>query len=253
MKKFTMRIALLSAASFLASTAFAADLPSNTLYSQPQSYASPGTFSWTGFYAGLNLGYGWPKVDHDVYEAGSVNFPRLSKSEDGSFIFGLTAGYNYQVDPQFVVGAEGDLNFSKLKVSGGTIVPFAAGLNYQVSTKIDWYGTLRGRIGFLPSDRLMIYGTGGLAFADVDTGGVSTIVASGVAHTNKVTDSGVRFGWTLGLGAEYAITPNVTAKLAYDYVDVADDTAYFNSGGSRFVVKDDPSFQTIRLGVNYKF
>src|SRR3569833_1334814 len=123
----------------LSSAAAAADLP----YKAPAPAYAPSYFSWTGFYAGSNGGYGW-----------SNSFADNAKGA----IYGGQVGYNLQFS-SFVVGLEGDFQGTSIKSSqdlggGGT-----------VEGKIPAFATVRGRVGFA-FDRMMLYGTGGWAYTD---------------------------------------------------------------------------------------
>jgi Opacity protein and related surface antigens len=256
MTKLNKYFAALSVA-LLSTSAIAADLPSSN-YSQPQSYEqSSYLFSWTGFYAGLNLGYGWPDSDQNAYyDVGSVHIPRLGSSDDGSMVFGAQIGYNHQLNERFVVGVEADLNFSNFKSNLHSRnfqgIGFT-GDNLAVKTTVDWFGTLRARFGFVPTERLMIYGTAGIAYAGVETKASDTIYWNGAPYEYGDSSSDVRWGWTLGAGAEYALTQNITAKLEYSYVDLEEDKLFVGTTNRGFLAKDDPSFHMMRVGVNYKF
>ncbi|MCJ8142354.1 outer membrane beta-barrel protein [Ancylobacter sp. A5.8] len=124
-------LAGLGLAALLASPAAAADMS----YPAPAAYAAPApVFTWTGFYLGGNLGYGWGTAD-------------FSGDTDG-FIGGLQAGYNYQTSGPLVIGVETDIQ----------------GTNIGSSTyEFDYLGTLRLRAGFTV-DQFLLYGTGGFAY-----------------------------------------------------------------------------------------
>ena len=258
---FKSRIAAsFAAVTCLASTVYAADLPSRTYTPETTAYNAPSYFTWTGFYAGVNVGYGWPDGSVDVANTGFTYLPQAYKQEDGSFTGGIQAGYNYQMS-DVVFGVEGDLNLSNMRTRVGDTFGLVNGgsYSYEVGSKVDWFGTARARIGFAATDRLLVFGTGGLAFGGVKTKATDKYTAPGVgSYGNSGSTSDTRFGWTLGLGAEYAITQNITAKLEYSYVSLSDDdnemgVGYWATNVNGFTVKDDPSFQLVRAGVNYKF
>ena len=97
--------------------------------------------------------------------------------------------------------------------------------------------TIRARVGGT-FDRFLVYGTGGIAFADLET----KVRGSGSKTENKV-------GWTLGAGIETAFTDNIVGRLEYQYLDFGDNST--NIGGTR--VKSSFTDNVVRAGVAYKF
>lgn len=215
-------------ATFAAAPAFAADLPGRGGPMSPAPvFVQSQQFVWTGFYAGLNAGYGW----------GSFNRQAATIMNDPSGgVLGGQLGYNYQFG-NLVVGVEGDLNWSWMN---GNRTP-AAGVATRGS--LEWFGTLRGRIGF-GADRALIYATGGYA-----GGEVKSTVVNAIAPAFTESSSSWRNGYALGAGIEYAFTNNVTAKAEYLYMNL----------GSRLLfpvnlpTTSNFSASLIRAGVNYKF
>jgi len=187
------------------------------------AYMAPAYASWTGFYVGLNAGYGFGSSDWDV--------PAVSPSPEGALVGG-TLGYNLQTG-LWVWGLEGDVDWSDMKGSvdclGGTC-----------ETKNDWLGTARLRLGFAGWNNWLAYLTGGAAFGDVKA-----------TNAGLISASKTKFGWTVGLGIEYAFLGNWSAKLEYLYADLG--SADFGTDFS--VATDNVSFSTniVRLGINYRF
>jgi len=180
------------------------------------SYRSPYTvnqplnaYSWAGPYLGGNLGYGWGSVQNSA------------TSPNGVF-GGVQAGYNWQNGP-LVFGLEGDIQAS---AADDTFAP------WKFSNP--WFGTVRGRLGYA-FNNVLVYGTGGLAFGALraETFGLSE------SHTNA--------GWTVGVGAEFGIYQNWTAKVEYLYVDLS------SSNFSITAAPNSYQFGLIRAGVNYHF
>jgi outer membrane immunogenic protein len=221
----SIAIAAAAALTVSAGAAQAADLYTPPPVESSPVYAPP-PFTWTGFYVGLQAGYAFG--DHDV---AAPTTPTFNLDPDG-FVGGAHAGFNYQWNA-LVLGIEGDVEFSgiegKLITAGGSL-----------KVEGNWQGSIRARLGYA-IDRLLIYGTGGWAFADVDYRAVS----GGVAR-----DSTTFSGWTLGAGAEYAITDNVTARVEYRYTDFGDENIFSNVTPG---VTADPDIHTVRVGVSYKF
>jgi len=214
------KLLLATAAILLAGPALAADLPR---YGEPAApapaYVAPIGFNWTGFYAGANLSYAWGD-----FRTGGTGV-RLNDAH--GFGGGIQAGYNLQYDP-LVVGIEGELGYAN------STDKFAGGKG-----TLGWRGSLTPRVGFA-IDRFLPYVKAGLAGGDVEFKGVGGLGG---------TDSSVLWGWTAGVGAEYAVTNNVSVRLEYDYTDLGKDT--FINGAGAF--KGGYKGSDIKLGVNYKF
>ena len=201
-------------------SAWAADLGPYRPYTPPppapiQSYAEPPI--WEGAYIGLNGGYGWS----------SSNFAE----PDGAF-GGGQLGYNWQRD-RFVFGVEGDLQASDINASKD--VAFG-----NATTDIDWFSTVRGRVG-IAAGPWLLYGTGGVAFADI-----ANRVDIGL---DTLRNSETQVGYAVGGGLEWAFARNWSARAEYLYLGFGDTT--LSGGGNEVKVNND--VQTVRLGVNYKF
>ncbi|MGP9822170.1 outer membrane protein [Salinarimonas sp. NSM] len=206
--------------------AVAADLPSRT---QPAPFvpSAPPSFTWSGFYAGVNLGYGWG--DFTGTTGGALY------DEGDGFIGGGQLGYNAQFG-QFVAGLETDLQWTNFE--GGPAVPGA--LAGTVSeAQLDYFGTVRARAG-VALDRTLVFATGGFAYGGADV----TAVVGGATFSDDQT----HWGWTLGGGVEHAFTNNLTAKVEYLYTDLDNET--YNLDVQR---KAGVEFSTVRAGLNYKF
>jgi outer membrane immunogenic protein len=192
-------------------------------------------YSWRGFYLGLNGGYGWSNDDSVSFSGpGGTGFG--SVSPDGWF-GGGQIGYNAQWD-WLVLGIEADMQAADIDDKTGLSGPYFG----QAKASVDWFSTLRGRVGYAAGPTLL-YFTGGLAFADVDYG-VSTASFSGSSHS-------IETGYTLGGGIEWAFAPNWSLKSEYLYVDLGDQT--LTSPGGAFSSSTDLDFHTVRVGLNYKF
>jgi outer membrane immunogenic protein len=205
MKKFLLTgiasIALLGAAQ-------AADLPSTQEPAfAPVPEAQP-AFNWTGFYGGLNLGYGIGE-----FTDGAAAFDDAS-----GFVGGIQVGYNYQFG-SIVAGIEGDWQLTNFSDDVGGI-----------EASIENFGTLRGRLGFA-ADRFMPYITGGYAFANTDV---------------TATGGEMHHGWALGAGVEYAWTNNITTKLEGLYTSFGDEdiaNSGLVAGADMFVIRTGLNFK----------
>lgn len=189
--------------------------------------ARPG-YDWTGVYAGVVGGYA-----HSETATGDVSFI-LSNGAT----LGVTAGANVQMD-QFVLGAEGDVVWSGGHGAGSC----GAGVTCTVDMK--WLGTLRGRAGFAYNS-LLLYGTAGLAVGHGD----SEVSPKAGGTTGFYGDT--FYGWTVGVGAEYALTDRMTLKTEIDYADLGTRTAPAGSVGT-VDLDVHPYVTTAKAGVNYKF
>jgi outer membrane immunogenic protein len=142
----------------VAGSAVAADLPPAPPPRAPVVYAPPPpVYSWTGFYIGINGGWGFGKSDwtFDNFSTGNFNV--------NGGVLGATAGFNWQSD-WFVAGLEGDADGSWMDGKSAACVPVTTN-GAQCETKNKWLATLRGRIGYA-ADRVLFYATGGVHYSD---------------------------------------------------------------------------------------
>ena len=204
----------------------AADVPIKAPYYKGAPRSVVSYYNWTGFYAGINGGYGFGTSNWDA--------PAVSPKPKGGMV-GATVGYNWQAGA-IVYGLEGDIDYSMVKES------VACGVG-NCETRNDWLGTARGRIGYA-FDRWLPYVTGGAAFGQVKATN---------SNPGRGTASSTEIGYTFGAGLEYAFMGNWTAKLEYLYVDLGK----FNCGTAcaAGATTDEVSFKenVIRAGLNYKF
>ena len=189
-------------------------------------YVAP-AFSWTGFYLGINGGYGWAKSDwSSAATSGSV--------DTKGWLIGGTLGYNMQTGV-WVWGLEGDIDYAFIN---GNVSNSVAGCpNCEV--KNTYFATARGRIGYA-MDRWLPYFTGGAAFSGLKFTGPSG---------GSVTQS--NFGWTLGAGVEYAFLAGWSAKLEYLYADLGNGDCDAATCGVDTTF--DTKINAIRAGLNYHF
>ena len=221
-------LAALGLAAIAATSAFAADLPRGSPLPSPRAPAYVPFFTWNGFYAGLNAGYGFGHSNwtDTVAQASSGNFKIKGP------LVGGTVGYNLQFS-SLVFGLEADFDWSDIKGS-------TANCAGTCQTSNSWLGTARGRIGYA-FDRFLPYLTAGAAFGDVK----GTFIGVGDFKQTKV-------GWTGGAGLEYAFVDHWSAKIEYLYVDLGKTTCSATcSGGDPISVTFKTSI--VRAGVNYKF
>ncbi|MEI8179155.1 outer membrane beta-barrel protein [Aestuariivirga sp.] len=254
MKKFAFAASTAVAALALATAAQAADM------------TAPAAYDWTGFYVGANAGIAWnnSSVDNDFYIEGDRTNKLENKinGDQTAFTAGGLLGYNYQID-QIVLGAEADINYlgfsddNKRTFTGvGTIDGNPVDtITATSSMQADWFGTVRGRLGYA-IDNVLIYGTGGLAYGHMSADGKVTASYLGdkVGSFNGSTDS-TNWGWTVGGGMEYGID-NWSLGLEYLYVDLG--SGEWNGNNALFDASNlkgsaDYAFSTVRATVKYRF
>jgi outer membrane immunogenic protein len=255
------------------------------IVTQPALAAPPMSapiFNWTGFYIGVNAGYGWGDTSFSLVGANAEgqNFidafgglARRSSSFDTSgAVFGGQIGYNWQFASQWVAGIEADINYSRVNGRDSYTTTFGAGIDrIDARRSLDWFGTVRARLGFLATERLLVFATAGLAYGRGTAGASFTDVSgtnSGVGGTSCLANStcfaGSRArtsaGWTGGGGFEYAVSSNWTVKVEYLYVNLGDQTVLLptvlpggTGPGALLARFDDSATHIVRAGINYKF
>jgi outer membrane immunogenic protein len=255
-------------------------------------------FSWTGCYGGVNGGWigsrnryalspagnyvNAPGGTAPPNAAGSGDFPATIaslahgySSDDSSGLAGVQIGCNRQYG-SVVLGVEADWQWTGLKTTADagyaayadlgnpafTVAPHSE----HVSSSLQWFSTLRGRVGYA-FDKVLVYGTGGLAIGRIKSEttvafapiGVSNTVYSGALHT--FSDSTTKIGWTIGAGVEYAFLPNWSVKGEYLYVDFGSNS-YLSplvaaaapfAPGYAWATTAHEREHIARVGVSYKF
>jgi outer membrane immunogenic protein len=288
MQKLVVLLATLA----FSGSAYAADM----VVKAPPSPVPAAAANWTGFYIGGEGGVAWSRnadtwTANDPISAAIVNGTNGTPGEQplaspynvnrNGAVAGLELGYNWQVDPRWVVGVEADFSGAGIRGSGGTssLLGSAGGVsvfdNTSSSQNTDWYGTVRGRLGWLATPNLLIFGTAGLAYGKTDqsanfvfgsninapipgaAGGFTTNCA-----TNAVCYSGssstTQIGWAMGGGIEWLFNRHWSAKVEYQFVDLGSETlrvtapAFPGTLASSFNVIFRDQINVVRLGVNYK-
>ena len=192
-------------------------------------------YNWTGFYIGGHVGGAWAEKDWVAEGFG----PLGSQKIDG-FIGGGQVGFNYQVGA-LVWGVEADFSWANLDGSFTDTVFFG-----DNTTTVKWFGTVTGRIGYA-WDRTLLYVKGGGAwvrdvYAITDDSGF-------FAETRET-----RWGWTVGAGLEYGLTPNWSVKVEYNYLDFGTERIRFAPDfGAPFERDADQQIHVVKFGINYRF
>jgi outer membrane immunogenic protein len=213
--------------------------------------------NWTGLYIGGNVGYGWQHGGTDLNELPrpgnlGITVTNIDPKAKG-VIGGGQIGYNWQIG-SIVTGLEADLQGSGIKGNAAIATTDDIGAPVALSTdhKLSWFGTVRGRLGFTVSPSVLLYGTGGLAYGDVEAN--SNAIFNGV-DSFPANVSITKTGWAAGAGAEWMFTQNWSAKVEYLRVDLgkASATSPLRVGGVGANYQSHAQYDTVRFGVNYHF
>jgi outer membrane immunogenic protein len=251
--------------------ASAADLP---LKARPM-VPPPVVASWTGWYIGGNVGGAWSESSTAGFSGGpgtagffaANEFPTSLGLKPSGVIGGAQIGYNWQMSPQWVFGLEADIQGSSYKGSS-TVTPvpvFFVPFTTTVEQHSNWFGTFRGRVGFLATPSLLLYGTGGLAYGETETS-FSTIATGFTLATCPANFTCVaagrtstRAGWTAGAGFEWMAAPQWSFKAEYLFVDLGTQSVTGATTSAFFVPPVTFTASTpfreniVRVGVNYHF
>jgi outer membrane immunogenic protein len=208
-------------------------------------------YDWTGFYIGVNAGVGLGR-DRTTHFIGAASANTFYQQPQGG-LGGAQIGYNWQTNSIFgplVYGLEADIQGAGMKDDYTRLVSPANPTVATYSQKIDWFGTVRGRLG-LATGPVLSYVTAGYAVAGVKSS--ATEVIDGVTST-PFSNSQTRSGWTVGSGVEAALGGNWTGKIEYLYLNLGNQ-------GNTFVALGSPAIQNIgtelrenifRVGLNYR-
>jgi|SoiMethySBSTD1v2_1073268.scaffolds.fasta_scaffold59522_3 outer membrane immunogenic protein len=258
-------------------------------------------FSWTGLYGGLNLGYAWGSNSDAAFTgdaattAGAGNFilngifkgpsaisdfrpASYSQSLDTKGVGGgAQLGYNWQFASRWVLSLETDIQLSRVKGDATTsndLILLPSLYTLRSEQELNWFGTVRQRFGFLASERLLVFGTGGLAYGQ-------TKVSSNIANSSPLTGvtipggtsyhdclagtvcfagskSAFSTGWTAGGGFEWAWSTGASLKVEYLHVDLGEQVIVLvpvspTNGTAFMTARFDNTFEIVRAGINMKF
>lgn len=218
--------------------------------------AAPPIFTWDRFYVGANFGGGFGAssaargfgVDETLAPYGVLGVSGLST---GGVLGGVQFGHNWRFG-DVVAGFEADAQAAGL--SGSAAAPL-----FTIRQSVDWFGTVRGRLGYLVMPNLLAYATGGLA---VGATSHSFSFIDGLGASGFGVQNPTKSGYTVGGGLEWAFAPDWSAKLEYLYTDLGRGAPHglhlVNEDGDDFASGAVLSgmatrFHTIRAGVNFHF
>lgn len=231
----------------------------------PPERCPPGR--WTGFYVGGNLG--WARLEGEFHDHHGFYSSRrfFDDDEEDGFTAGGQAGYNLQCG-NVVLGVESDINWAGFDndnrhfgvFPNGAVVPF------HRDRSMDWFGTIRGRIGWANDHGFMVYATGGAAYTQMDRGhrgfGID-FNPDGTWGTAFHDDSDdVQWGWTAGGGVEWLWSDSISFKAEALWIDFEDGSSNRplvftgldgSSWSDRKRFSHDDDMVVARVGVNFKF
>jgi outer membrane immunogenic protein len=282
MKKIVLAALIVVAGAVSAS---AADMPART-YTKAAPLPPP--CIWCGFYIGLNGGWVGSSGSNDLssisVDPGITVGPVISPSSQNSNggFGGGQIGYNWVfpggmngAGSGWLVGVEADIQGASLNHGSRSLAFFGDDGNVNTASadsRLNWFGTLRGRLGFT-SGPVLFYGTGGFAFggvkntllvgfaddADCNPGTVVTVCSA----STLVSSSSTRTGWVAGAGIEWMFAPNWSVKGEYQHINLGSvtqtgsaiaiditDLPFEGNFATRHV---NETFNTVRVGVNYHF
>jgi outer membrane immunogenic protein len=285
MKK--LLLVAVAVAAFSSGSALAADMPVKAM---PVVAPVPSD-NWTGFYAGVNGGYGWGRTSNtaaplDPTTAIFLN-PNLGFFSPDQFansfhqrggVVGGQVGYSRHFSARWVAGLETDIQWANVNddISYGLAFPPPnQGVDFIVSgaRKLEWFGTVRGRIGYLATPDLLLYGTAGLAYGKTTASGSVQLTGNTVQLGFFSMDcfnpgppclagsaSRISAGWTAGFGFEYRVFGNLTAKLEYLHVDLGGQSVTLASpsppslpGVAMAYRFNREAIDLVRVGLNMSF
>jgi outer membrane immunogenic protein len=192
--------------------------------------------TWTGFYGGVNAGYGFGEIKDELF-LGGVSVGSIAVDFSGVF-GGGQIGFNAQ-QGGFVWGVEADIQASGQK--GRSTFVFAGPNTLTVDFKVPWFATVRGRAA-IANGPSMFFVTGGAAYAN----GEATATLNGVSASASES----RWGWTVGAGYEGMLAGQWSWKIEYLFLSIPDKD--FNLGGGA-TVTESAHDHLVRIGLNYRF
>ncbi len=251
-----------------AASAHAADLAPRPYTKVPQAVAVE---SWTGFYLGAELGGRWSDATwtstalEDPISAFENAF-RLPQDNPAGFgastpRAGGYAGYNWQFAPTWVAGLEGDIAWGHASktLAGipGTLFPGATPADIATDSATvteGWDAGIRGRLGFLVTPNVMLFGSGGVAFQDVSVTANCSIHGAWCILDRSESFSKVKTGWTAGGGVEGRLASNWLARVEYRYADFGQVShEFYPQTVDAVFMNQSMKTHTVSVGVAYQF
>lgn len=235
--------------------ASAADLAPRYAKAPPMVAAAS---SWTGCYAGGNIGAGWQHTAVTDVDPSLVGTGDAGADTGTGVVGGGQVGCDYQFAPNWVAGVQGMFDGTNVRGSHFASAIYAGDPFDNFASHANWFGTLTARLGYAVMPQTLFYVKGGVAwlhndYRDVDSSGLVNPPYVGQA-------SATRTGWTIGGGGEYMFTPNWSVFAEYDYAGFGSKTLAFtyNCGAAcgfndPYLYSQKQNFQTVLVGINYRW
>lgn len=219
-------------------SAHAADFPAY----KPSSPAAPPAFRWTGCYIGAHAG-------------GGVLFSDYNSTNGGGAVAGGQLGCNYQIG-QLVFGVEGEgywsgisSTFNQQQIFSGL---FPSVSTFEAKATNEWDATAAIRFGFIPVERLLVYGKAGAAVGHFTYRSSSIFTSPGFISVFTTSGHNTFVGALVGVGGEYALSPNWTAKVEYNYINyLSDSVALTCTGCGALTTTLSADKHILKVGFNY--
>lgn len=248
-------------ATFIGGPAMSADLPAKA---PAPVVVRPACAQFGGFYLGGHVGGGSYRYDYsdrgNLVQTIDDDLPTSARLSDGNFLAGVQGGYNWQRNCT-VFGVEADWSWTNFKATGDFFDGDGGTQDsFNLESRMRWFGTVRARGGVVV-DNLLLYLTGGIAYANFDR--TLTVNEDAPATTAVFNNSSTRWGWTVGAGAEWQWANNWSLKGEFLYMrfESNDDTisavtvngVNFGVPGRSYSISNEDEAWVARLGVNYRF
>ena len=256
--------------------------PTGAIYAPAADASAPlrkapmlAAWTWSGLYVGGTIGYGAGKSSTDTAFSDPASGAGLfassaSRALDGA-IGGAQAGYNWLAGGVLLAGIEGDLNYSGQRAKfnaacpGDVCNPALIGVvddpsviaQFEQGQKLEWFATLRSRLGVVATPDAIAYITGGLAVGEVMTAGTALGFDGNGNPVNTIVSShNTKAGYAVGGGIEGRLAGNWTAKIEYLYLDLGTVTtipAPAQGATTAVAFNSRITDNILRVGANYKF
>jgi outer membrane immunogenic protein len=228
---------------------------------------APSAWTWSGYYLGLNFGYGWGETRTDAFFddtlVGGGTFATSSAFDLKGIVDGAQTGYNWQFG-KWLAGVEGDVQLTAQRGNPTFVCPNATCnpngpevAAFDQNHHLEWFGTLRGRVGATVTPDAVVYVTGGTAVGGFNTAGTAAAFdPNGMPATSPFGKISIKAGWTAGAGVEGHLAGNWTGKIEYLYLDFGSISASSNNQLNVTLLNTFNSRVTdnvLRLGLNYRF
>ena len=202
----------------------------------PDDIPLPVAYNWAGVYVGGFVGGTHAVWTNDFYR--NNNHGHSEQGMDG-FEGGGWLGYNMYIAPKIIFGVEADLGKSSASENNEVYD------NDTTYAAVNSFGSLRGRLGYT-MDNVMLYGTAGLAFANV----TEDLQKGRNAGEQLVQDNKGLTGYAVGGGAEYAFGTHWIGRIEYLYSNFG-TFSFYNADNQ--LAEFNNQLHQLRVGVSYKF